>query len=64
MAMGKTRKATQKPETPESRKAEPEMAANVLREHDRVASVSWRADGTPDQSESYEVIDDDAHRRR
>lgn len=47
------------PETPESKGEKRDTAATVTRGVDHVASVSRRADGTPDQTKGYKVIGED-----
>lgn len=54
-----TKGRSDQPETPESQGEVREAAASVMREGDRVAAVSYRNDGTPDQSKDYKVIGED-----
>lgn len=61
-----TSRAASSPETPESKTEQREAAATVTRDEsndiDRVAAVSRLADGSPDQTPGYEVLDEPANR--
>lgn len=48
--------AASAPQTPEAASEKREVAASVTRDRDRVAAVSRRADGTPDQTADFEVL--------
>jgi hypothetical protein len=48
--------AKEQPETPESTGEVRATTATVTRDKDRVAMVSRRAAGTPDQTDGYEVL--------
>jgi len=56
-----TKAAKSSPETPEAKSEQREAAATVTRDQsgdkDRVAAVSRLADGTPDQTPDFEVLD-------
>lgn len=42
---------------PKAKEAAAEVAEPEVKDVDRVTSISMRADGTPDQSEGFEVIE-------